>query len=217
MRVAIARVCVSLIYAAVIVVFISTTTHRDMMTEASLLISILSLAISATTVWLTLFRRGRLAMTQPNVVFFGFDRTPEVTAKVFLRTLLYSTANRGQVIESMFVKVHQGDSVRVFSFWGCGETNQLVPGSGLYVGQQGIALNHHFVWSLHEQPYEFEPGEYRIEVFARIVGQPAPHRLAEVRLALSENQAAQLLGREGVLFEAQPTGGYIGRVRKQPG
>lgn len=74
-------------------------------------------------------------MTRPNIVFFGFDDVPKTTAKIFLRTLLYSTAARGQVIEGMFVKLLHEGSEQVFSFWGYGETKQLVPGSGLYVGR----------------------------------------------------------------------------------
>ena len=73
------------------------------MAGISIYISVLSLCISLTTAWLTLFRRGRLLMTRPNIVFFGFDDVPKTTAKIFLRTLLYSTAVRGQVVEGMFV------------------------------------------------------------------------------------------------------------------
>jgi hypothetical protein len=41
-------------------------------------------------------------MTRPAVIFFGPDGPPSQGAevKVFLRTLLYSTAKRAQIIES---------------------------------------------------------------------------------------------------------------------
>jgi hypothetical protein len=64
------------------------------MTAVTIVIATLSLCISLLTAWLTLFRRGRLQMTKPAVVFFGFDNVPKTTAKIFLRALLYSTAIR---------------------------------------------------------------------------------------------------------------------------
>jgi hypothetical protein len=70
----------------------------------SIPISIVSLVISAITFWIVFLRRGRLRMTEPNVVFFGFDHAPTTTPKVFIRTLLYCTAARGAVIEGMYAK-----------------------------------------------------------------------------------------------------------------
>lgn len=184
------------------------------MSYVSIVISIFSLCIAITSAWLTLFRRGRLAMTKPNVVFFGFDTAPRTTAKIFLRTLLYSTAVRGQVIEGMFAKLHHAGSEQIFSFWGYGETNQLVPGSGLYVGQTGIAVNHHFVLSVHQPAYEFTKGDYEIEVFVRLVGRKTPIRLSQFNLTLSAEHAGILARYGGVLFELNPDGrGYIGHAR----
>lgn len=184
------------------------------MSYASIVISIFSLCIAVATAWLTLFRRGRLAMTRPNVVFFGFDTAPKTTAKIFLRTLLYSTALRGQVIEGMFAKLHHAGSEQIFSFWGYGETNQLVPGSGLYVGQTGIAVNHHFVLSVHQPAYEFSKGDYEIEVFVRLVGRKTPIRLSGFKLTLSAEHAGILARHGGVLFELNPDGrGYVGHAR----
>jgi hypothetical protein len=172
----------------------------------SIVISILSLCISILTAWSTLFRRGSLAMTKPNIVFFGFDDAPKISAKVFLRTLLYSTAVKGQVVEGMFVKLHDVRGEQVFSFWGYGETKQLVPGSGLYVGQMGVAANHHFVLSAHQSAYEFTPGEYTIEIFARLVGKQHPIKLHAVSVYVTEEHASILAQRGGVLFEIKSDG-----------
>ena len=57
-------------------------------TGFSIIIASLSLIVSATTAWFSLFRQGRLAMAKPHVVFFGFDGVPKITAKIFLRGLL---------------------------------------------------------------------------------------------------------------------------------
>ena len=183
------------------------------MTYVSIVISIFSLCIAVASAWLTLFRRGRLAMTTPNVVFFGFDTAPSTTAKIFLRTLLYSTAVRGQVIEGMFAKLHHAGSEQIFSFWGYGETNQLVPGSGLYIGQTGVAVNHHFVLSVHQAAYEFAKGNYEIEVFVRLVGRKKPIRLSGFKLTLSAEHAGILARHGGILFELNPDGrGYVARA-----
>lgn len=143
-------------------------------------------------------------MTKPHVVFFGFDEVPRTTAKVFLRGLLYSTSARGQVIEGMFARICQGGIARVFSFWGYGETDRLSVGSGMFVGQTGVAVNHHFVLSVHEAPYEFAPGPYVVEVYARIVGWAKPQRLQRVVIEVTEDHATALRKREGVLFELSP-------------
>ena len=82
-------------------------------------------------------------MTRPTIVAFAFEGP---TPKVFLRFLLYSTAQRGNVIESMYVVVVQGGKRLLYSFWGYGDSQaSLVRGSGLFVSREGIAINHYFV------------------------------------------------------------------------
>jgi hypothetical protein len=180
-------------------------------------IALVSLAISGTTLWITLLRRGRIAMTKPTIVFFGFDSVPRITPKVFLRTLLYSTSARGQVIEGMYVKLRQGGDEQLFSFWGYGETNKLTAGGGLYVGQAGVAANHHFVRSPSQPPYEFGAGDYNLRVFARTVGKANPAELAQINLRLTEQQAGMLMQRRGILFERAPDAQeYIGHVDERP-
>src|SRR5712692_8982158 len=87
----------------------------------SLVISFLALAVSVSTAWLTFFRAGQLRMTQPTVIFFGPDGGvrpgQKRRLKVFLRTLLYSTARRGQTIESLHVNLQRGESRQNFSIW----------------------------------------------------------------------------------------------------
>ena len=179
----------------------------------SIPISILSLAVSLGTFWLAFVDRGRLKMTKPTIVFFGYDMVPRATPKVFLRTLLYSTANRGHVVEGMFARVKHGDSEQVFSFWGYGETEKLTAGSGLYVSRTGLAANHHFVLSVHESEYRFEPGDYAIDVFANVVGRNATAHLSTIRLTLTPSLAAALARHEGVLFERRISGEYEGHSR----
>ncbi|CAE6724628.1 hypothetical protein [Paraburkholderia nemoris] len=179
----------------------------------SSIISLMSFAVSTSTMYFAWLRRGRLSMTNPALVFFGFDAVPKSTAKIFLRTLLYSTAAKGQVIESMYATLLRDGVEQTFSFWGYGETSNLTPGSGLYVGQAGVTVNHHFVLSVHQPAYEFVAGDYTIEVFARLVGKSAPIRLSQITVAVDSQHAAALQGQAGVLFELQPDSGfYIGHV-----
>jgi hypothetical protein len=93
----------------------------------STVVSILALAISMATAWFTL-RRGTVRMTQPTTFYFGADASASPSPKVYLRTLLYTTAKRGKIIESMFVKLRRGESIQTFNIWVYGE-NSLARGS----------------------------------------------------------------------------------------
>lgn len=180
-----------------------------------IILSVLSFAVSALTFWLNWGRRGRLAMTRPNVVFFGFDAEPVLRAKVFLRTLLYSTATQGQVVEAMYVELrHAGGLRRTFSFWGYDEGSKLVPGSGLFVSRSGVAANHHFVQSTDDLPMIFDPGVFELGIVARVVGRRRPLKLSTVRVDLSIANAHALSKGGGIVFELSPaTGEYKGHVR----
>jgi hypothetical protein len=191
-------------------------THAVTIAIASAIISLLSLSVSAGTMYFAWLRRGRLRMTRPALVFFGFDPVPKHTAKIFLRTLLYSTAARGQVIEGMYAKLLREGTEQIFGFWGYGEVSNLMPGSGLYVGQAGVTVNHHFVMSVHRPAYEFVAGEYVVEVFARLVGKTLPIRLSRIMLDLEDRHAVALHAGAGVLFELQPESGtYVGHINER--
>jgi hypothetical protein len=183
-------------------------------TAFGIVLSVLSFVVSALTFWLNWGRRGRLAMTRPNIVFFGFDTTPLPRAKVFLRTLLYSTAAQGQVVEAMYVNLRDARGLRrTFSFWGYDEGSKLVPGSGLYASRAGVAANHHFVQSTDDLPLTFNAGVFDLEIVARVVGRRAPLRLSTVCVDLSIANAHALSKGEGVLFELSPEDGeYRGHV-----
>ncbi len=181
----------------------------------SITISIVSLTVSVGTFWLTFLRRGQLAMTLPTIVFFGHDMVPKATPKIFLRTLLYSTAAQGQVVEGMYVQALRDGTVRTFNFWGYGETEKLSPGSGLHVSRTGLAANHHFVLSVHEDEYQFEAGEYMIVVYARIVGRRKPLKLSTINIVLNPELALALRRHMGVLFEQNLDGRYEGHEHER--
>lgn len=172
-------------------------------------ISGLALAVSVITAWLTLFRSGDLRMTHPTVVFFGPDggcrREGESTRlKVYLRTLLYSTARRGQTVESMHVNVQRGESKQNFSIWVYGE-DHLVRGSGLHVGPEGVACNHHFLLPEDGTGFPLLPGRYTVRVFAKRVLDREPRELARVVLPISDTQAKDLEQDDaGIYFDWGP-------------
>jgi len=118
-------------------------------------------------------------MTQPTVVFFGPDGgTPsrQPRPKVFLRSLLFSTSKRGPVIESLHVRLSRGETRQNFNIWVYGDHDKLLRGSGLFVGETGIATNHHFLLPEDAPKYTFTPGTYIVELFARTLGEKT-HRL----------------------------------------
>lgn len=159
-------------------------------------ISLASLLVSIITAWLTLFRRGNVKMTQPTVIFLGPDGgsrigTDNWLPKVFLRALLFSTAKRGRIIESMHVTLSRNETRQNFNVWVYGN-EKLVRGSGLFVGETGVEANHHFLAPRDAITFRFEEGQYRLEVFARLLGDKKQTRLFSDTLDISRDLATCL-------------------------
>lgn len=156
-------------------------------------------------------------MTQPTVVFFGPDGGGAGEPKVFLRTLLYSTSRRGHIVESMFVRVRRGESTQTFNIWVYGD-GPLARGSGVYVGHEGVACNHHFMVPRDGTRYEFLAGEYVVEVYASMVNGRRALLLYRFHLGVSSEVAAALKEAEaGVYFDWGPDSArYHAHVEKRP-
>ncbi len=171
----------------------------------AIIISSLAFVVSATTLYLTFLRRGRLRATWPAIVYFGPDGSrQDGPNKVFLRTLLYSTSRRGHVVESMHVSLTRGETRQNFSVWVYGD-DRLVRGSGLFVGEQGFASNHHFVLPLDGAAFSFVPGQYELRLFAKCVADRRSRELVALRLVVGEIQAAALAkGGAGLYFDWGP-------------
>ena len=163
-------------------------------------------------------------MTRPTLIAFMHERSSSPTRKtmpkIFLRTLLYSTGKRGQVIENMFVNLLYEGMHYPFYYWSHGEAGRLVPGSGLFVGQEGVACNHHFMPRVHSPDVTFVEGKYRLEVFATTVGQHKSRRLHSVSLYLAQAAAISLSLQNGdfaYFFEWDPDeNGYRGHIEAPP-
>ena len=171
-------------------------------------LSALALCVSVFTAWLSFFRHGELRMTQPTVIFFGPDggrrdgQKPRL--KVFLRTLLYSTSRRGQTVESMHVNLQRAESKQNFSIWVYGD-DRLARGSGLYVGADGVACNHHFLLPEDGADLRLVHGQYTVRVYAKRVRDREPRQLAQIALAISESQARELENDDaGIYFDWGP-------------
>jgi hypothetical protein len=180
------------------------------MAVITLAVAALSLSVSVVTAWLTLLRRGTVKMTQPTQVFFGPSdaRHPgeHPLSKVYLRTLLFATSKRGRVVENMYVVLIRDTAARHhFNIWVYGERHQLVRGSGLFVGDAGIAANHHFLSAPDRSQFSFLSGRYRLQVFARLLGDRRDKEMFVQELDISPEMAASLsVPDTGVYFDWAP-------------
>lgn len=157
----------------------------------TVLLSVASFLLSGYALWVAQFNRGRLKMTQPTLLCLRRD-LPSGKPKIFLRTLLFTTGTKGRVIQSMFLRVHHSGGTYLFDFWGHTEGGKLTLGSGLFVGPTGIACDHHF--NPHRgSNFRYVDGQYRIEIFAVLVGQQQPTKLMEVAFTVGEQNAAELI------------------------
>lgn len=180
----------------------------------SVVISVVSLLLSLTIAWFT-FNRGSVGMTRPALVGFLSE---EGLPKIFMRSLLYATGKRGHIIESLYLKVRRGQVSQVFDFWVYGESRPELIGSGLKVGEDGIASNHYFL-PPKDASFRFLAGQYMIEVHAKILNRRKPVVLSTVELVLSEEFSdACADSAMGVLFTWMPeSGGYRSDINTHRG
>jgi hypothetical protein len=161
-------------------------------------------------------RKGILKMTRPTVIFFGPDGGGEKHNKVFIRTLLYSSSDRGQYIQNMFIRLQRGESVQNFNVW-VYDDKGLVRGSGLFVNKSGIACNHHFLLPKDGINYSFLSGDYVLQVYVETVDEN-PRKIFEQELHLSKEQHDEMLSKKaGTYFDWAPnTQNYFSHVDTSP-
>ena len=191
------------------------------LTIVALSISALALAVSALTLWLSYFRRGRVIMTRPTVVFFGPDgsRTGRLNGrpKIYLRALLISDSKRGRIIQSLYATLAHKEARQNFSIWVYGD-DRLVRGSGLHINDTGLATNHHFLMPEGETTFRFQEGDYLLEVFAEILGDQHPTLLLSQPLRVSPGEATELANGEcGLYFDWGPqANAYHSHIDRKP-
>jgi hypothetical protein len=92
----------------------------------------------------------------------------------------------------MHVALSGDRTCHVFAIWVYGERDLLVRGSGLFVGETGIAANHHFLPSRDTTSFAVTEGCYRLDVFAHLLGDAAARRLFTQELEISPEVADAL-------------------------
>lgn len=173
----------------------------------SLTVSLIAIIFSGITLWITLFKRGKIKMTQPSVIFFGPDgyKTGGRAPKVYLRTLFFSTSKKGHIIESIFVKLYRGESVQAFNIWVHGETRSLNRGSGLFIGENGMVANHHFLLPKDGTNFEYLAGAYKLELYVKVLGHKTSSLKFTQELNLTEDQSKKIIEEDaGVFFDWSP-------------
>lgn len=165
-------------------------------------ISTLSLGVSATTAWLTNLRRGQLKMTRPTMMAFVHEGE---SPKIVMRSMLFSTAHRGNVVESLHATLQRETTTMTLAFWGYGETTVLQRGGGLFVGREGVALYHHFTTLPANFAHKFQPGSHTVRFFACLLGKDGPQCLIEATIELTEEMVKILNEKSGgVMFNWHP-------------
>jgi hypothetical protein len=131
--------------------------------------------------------------------------------------LLYSTAKRGVVLEHLYVRLRRGETQQNFNIWVYGEKD-LARGSGLFIGQEGMATNHHFLLPTDISNFDFSSGDYRLEVFGKTVECDRVHLLSSIEVSISSEEASKL--REpghGIYFDWGPDAGrYQTKIDGKP-
>ncbi|HEY3325942.1 MAG TPA: hypothetical protein VGK14_02090 [Novimethylophilus sp.] len=169
--------------------------------DISPIVSVIALAVSLFTLWFTILRRGTVRSTHPSFIAFRYDfvgkNVPQ--AKIFFRALLFSTSKRGQVIESLFLRVREGSRQAEFSFWGLGDKD-LIRGSGLFIPDTGVATNHHFNPVDAKTLFIFSQGSYSLELMAKLVGRDHLVSLWNVKLEMPAGVFGSTIARETAVF-----------------
>jgi len=152
-------------------------------------------------------------MTRPTVVYFGAGSEREGLSpyKVYLRALLFATSKRGRVIEGIYVTLIHNEAQQNFNIWVYGNDNKFVRGSGLFIGETGIASSHHFMMSSEKNAFQFSEGLYRVEVHAHILGDRNNKLLYSETFELSTEHTLAIQNVEGgVYFDWEPdSSGYV--------
>lgn len=178
--------------------------------------SVLALLVSVVTACIT-FYRGSVRITAPSMVVLGYDERGSrdgFDPKVMVRCLVFSTGERGRVVETLYARLQNDTSDKVFPVWGVDADSKLVRGGGLWIGKTGVTAWHHFVATTD---FQFQPGTYKLEVFARVHGSNHPKKLWSAVLSLpAECAPSRHDGREQVWFDREPqTGDLLPRLESR--
>jgi hypothetical protein len=80
-----------------------------------------------------------------------------------------------------------------------------VADSGLFVGETGVEANHHFLISKNTEPFNFIEGQYRLDVYAHLLGDRNRSLLFSQSLNVSAEEADAIGQNDaGLYFDWSP-------------
>ena len=127
--------------------------------------------------------------------------------KIMVRCFVFTSGERGQVIETLFARLYSKTVNELFPIWGVNADDKLVRGGGLWVGKTGVTAWHHFVAPTN---FKFEPDTYTLDVFARVHGVRHPKKLWSTVLSFPPKCAMKRHdGSEQVWFNQNPETGQL--------
>jgi hypothetical protein len=173
----------------------------------TLAVALAAFVLSALSLWLAQLRRGRVFLTQPTIFFFGWDRQGSLhVPKIMFRSALFSSGNKGRILESMYVLVKTVDGQFEFPFWGYDDGKGMVRGSGLFVGPSGHVAYHHFNPLNDEHIFAYSGISYEVEVWAKVFNQNGNILLGKYQFCLEDSKLAVELAHSesGVLWSWSP-------------
>jgi hypothetical protein len=165
----------------------------------SALIALIALGVTSWVTWHNYWREGDLVLTRPALIVFL--ETPGLDGpKVYTAFTLNSTAPRGIMIESIYIRLTRHEAKQNFNVWWMG-TDKQQRASGLFVGKEGVARNHAFTLSPGASSFEFTPGDYQVEIIAKRVGRTTARTLFSTsKLHVTEEQSTYLKAGTGKLM-----------------
>lgn len=88
------------------------------------------------------------------------------------------------------------------------------------MGATGVAADHHFNPRRDANRFVFASGKYRVEIFATVVGDPAPRKLKEVSFTVDGQESMELIqitDRQLYLFWNAAERSYDRQLQRGPG
>lgn len=122
------------------------------------------------------------------------------------------------MIESLHVRLSRNETVQNFNIWVYGDFD-LKRGSGLFVGENGVVFNHHFLTPKDGTSFSFVEGNYKIELYAKVLSSKTQKLLWSETLNITKEQAEFLSkGNYGVYFDWGPDSkSYSSHLEHKPG
>jgi hypothetical protein len=119
----------------------------------------------------------------------------------------------------MYVTLRRAETTQNFSIWVYRDRGGVLSrGSGLYVGHEGLTMDHHFLLPHDGTQYDFRAGPYVVDIYAKLARRRRPSRLGSIPVDLAEAVAETAkTHHHGVFFDWGPDlGRYHAHARPAP-